>query len=85
MKKPLVAVQMLTDGKNDTELLEAMVMCLTDNDNDLVKKLVDAANYQTRDRANIEVLFAICAVVRDRGSIKEPTYDSDENEDDDDD
>ena len=69
MNKPLKAVEMLTEGKTDTELLETLVTCLTDNDSDIIEKLIDAANYNNRIQANIEVLFAVCTAVQKRVDV----------------
>lgn len=60
------AVQMLVDGKNDSELLNTVVVCLTDNDEDLIAKLRDATGYDNRQRANVEVLVSIVDAVKRR-------------------
>jgi hypothetical protein len=53
------AVSLLVQGKTDTELLETIVACLIDNEEDLIKKLEDVKNYNQAASANLKVLAAI--------------------------
>lgn len=72
----MMAIQALTNGKTDTELLNAMVFALIDNDKDLIQILRNsfARNLSTdidrKTGANVEVLAAIVECIRNRAAVK---------------
>lgn len=66
-QKPLAAVQKLTQGKTDSELLEAITLALLDNDEDIIRKMHhNADKYDQRAIANLHVVSSIANAVRDR-------------------
>lgn len=67
------AIKLLVNGKTDSELLETLVACLTDNAEDLIKKLEDAKNYNQITSANLKVLAAIVRTVAARGKSQPAT------------
>lgn len=67
------AIQLLVQGKTDTELLEAIVKCLTDNEDDLIAKLHQQTNYSQDTVANLKVLAAIVHNVAERGKSRPVT------------
>jgi len=64
--RSMQAIDILVSGKTDSELLNALVSCITDNDNDLLSALRANTNYNDKTNANIEVLAAIVNCVQDR-------------------
>lgn len=56
--KPMESINILVSGKTDTELLRALVACITDNDNDMIDAM-RKSNYSEKTKANVEVLAAI--------------------------
>lgn len=71
----MLVIEMLCNGKTDSELLEAIVAALTDNDTDLIKKLRDSnvKGYSDRNSANVEVVAAIVKAVQTRKTTLEST------------
>lgn len=69
-ERPLEAIKILVEGKNDTELLETMVRCLTDNEQNLLSELRKSTEYRKRAEANLEVLYGIMCFVRDRENLE---------------
>jgi hypothetical protein len=69
----MVTIEMLCKGKTDTELLNALVAALTDNDEDLIAKLRDSniKGYGARNTANVEVIAAIVKAVSSRNVVVE--------------
>lgn len=59
--KSMEAINILVSGKTDTELLNALIQCIMDNDNDLLSAIRKTANetYNDKTRANVEVMAAI--------------------------
>jgi hypothetical protein len=66
--KPMLAIETLVSGKTDSELLQALVNCIIDNDRDLISALRDSTDYNDRTKANVEVLAAIVYCVNSRNT-----------------
>ena len=64
--EPMLAIETLVSGKTDSELLQALVNCIIDNDRNLISALRDSTDYNDRTKANIEVLAAIVYCVNNR-------------------
>jgi hypothetical protein len=65
---PMEAVRILMKDKTDTELLETMVTCLTDEEGQIIKKLQDI--YFNQDGllipANMAIVASIVGVIKER-------------------
>ena len=62
----LKAVEILVQEKSDTDLLKAICAALSDNDADLIAKLMSATNYDQRAATNIQIVNSIVSLVNGR-------------------
>ncbi len=64
--EPMQSINILVSGKTDTELLEAVVSCITDNEHDMIAALRNNTNYSDKTKANVEVIAAIVSYIQNR-------------------